>query len=160
MLVAFFESVKYTGHFFPIAFLRIYLGWQYMTQSYEKIQGQYLDEPHLAALINKWLHKSDSPEWYKQVMETVVVPYWQFFAYSTTVIELLVGISFLAGFLVRPTAILAAVLSLNFVMIGDPEMLPFHTTTLAVNLTLAWLGAGRCVGFDYFFFKRHRGLWW
>jgi thiosulfate dehydrogenase (quinone) large subunit len=31
---------------------------------------------------------------------------------------------------------------------------------LVLFLILAWLGAGRCLGLDYFFYKRDRGMWW
>ena len=36
----------------------------------------------------------------------------------------------------------------------------FYKTILAVHVMMAWVGAGRCLGFDYYFFKRRRGIWW
>jgi thiosulfate dehydrogenase [quinone] large subunit len=35
-----------------------------------------------------------------------------------------------------------------------------HKLHFVLFLVLAWLGAGRCLGLDYFFYKRDRGIWW
>lgn len=32
MLVAFLESIKYTGHLLPVVFLRVFLGYYYLLQ--------------------------------------------------------------------------------------------------------------------------------
>jgi thiosulfate dehydrogenase [quinone] large subunit len=44
--------------------------------------------------------------------------------------------------------------------ISGPASEDFYKTILAIHLILAWVGAGRCLGFDYYFFKRRRGFWW
>ena len=160
MIVAFFESVKYAGHVFPIAFLRIFVGYHYLQEATNKTQGEYLVQPQLAGMVNEWLNKGLLPLWYQNWLEAVVVPYWQIFAYLATVLQIAVGISFLVGFFVRPMALLACLISLNFVFVAEPSQVPLHKVFFAVNLTLAWFGAGRCLGLDYFFFKRHRGIWW
>jgi thiosulfate dehydrogenase [quinone] large subunit len=71
-----------------------------------------------------------------------------------------IGISFLIGFLVRPTALLGALLMLNFIFAGGDAATSLQQTFLALFIVLFWVGAGRCLGFDYFFYKRQRGLWW
>ena len=160
MIVAFFESVKYAGHLFPIAFLRIFVGYFYLQEASSKAQGEYLVQPQLAGMVNEWLNKGMLPQWYQNWLEAIVVPYWQVFAYLATVGQVLLGISFLAGFLVRPMALIAALISLNFVFMAESSQMGLHKMFFAVNVTLAWFGAGRCLGFDYFFFKRNRGIWW
>jgi thiosulfate dehydrogenase [quinone] large subunit len=160
MLVAFFESIKYVGHFLPLAFLRIFMGYYYFNDAMTKYQGDFLIQPRLAATVSEWLPSSVAPDWYKQFLEMTVIPHWQVFAYGMVALEFTIGISFLLGYLVRPVALLGVFLSLNYVMASGPASVDLNKTFLAINLTMAWLGAGRCLGFDYFFFKRRRGIWW
>ncbi len=160
MLVAFFESLKYVGHFFPIAFFRIYFGYLFVEKGLDKFYGDYLIQPRLAASISEYLPHSDAPQWYIQVMENLVVPNWQFFAYSLAYLEVVVGLCVVFGILMRPMSLLGVVLCLNQIYISPGSQGDYHSLNLLLFLTLGWLGAGRCLGFDYYFFKRHRGLWW
>jgi len=160
MIVAFFESFKYVGHMFPMALLRIYMGLFFIGSAYSHYEGDYLYQPRLAATINEWLPLSLAPDWYKSFVEAVVVPNWQIFAYTITYCEFLIGFSLLIGFLVRPMSILGFFLCLNFIYFSSPDVSVLYKTYLAIFVTMAWLGAGRCLGFDYFFFKRQRGIWW
>jgi thiosulfate dehydrogenase [quinone] large subunit len=160
MLVAYLESVKYVGHLFPVALLRIYLGVCFLSGALNRYQGDYLSQPRIAAAITEWAPGSSAPDWYKDFLDRVVVPNWQLFAYCVVYFGFLVGISFVLGFFVRPVATLAAVVTLNFIYTSAPEVVEMHQLHLVLFLTLAWLGAGRCLGFDYFFYKRDRGLWW
>lgn len=160
MFVAFFESIKYVGHLWPLSFLRIFIGYHFLQSAIERFEGDYLLQPRLAAAINEYLPQSDAPYWYSSFLENVVVPNWQIFAYSITYCEFLIGICFLIGFLVRPVAILGLLLSLNAIFTSAPALTELYVAYLAIFLTMALLGAGRCLGFDYFFFKRNRGIWW
>lgn len=160
MIVAFFESFKYSGHLFPVAFLRIFLGYHYLQVALQKMQEGYLAQPQLAGVVNEWLNQGLVPLWYQNWIESVVVPYWQVFAYFATILQIVVGVSFLLGFLVRPFALLASLISLNFIFVADPSQIAIHKLFFAINFTLAWFGAGRCLGVDYFFFKKNRGIWW
>jgi len=160
MIVAYLESVKYVGHLFPIAILRIYLGWTFLVTAWLRYTGEYLTQPRLVNSITEWGPTSQAPDWYMTFLDQVVVPHWQIFAYCIVYFGFLVGISFLLGFFVRPVALLAAIVTLNFVFNSSPEAVEMHKLHLVLFLILAWLGAGRCMGLDYFFFKRDRGLWW
>lgn len=160
MLVAFFESIKYVGHMFPLALLRVYMGYYFLLQAMQRYEGDYLVQPRLAATISEWLPFSSAPDWYRQILESTVVPNWQFFAYTLTYFEFLIGLSFIVGFLVRPIALVGVFLSLNYIYISGSHSLDLSKFHLITFLVLAWLGAGRCLGMDYFFFKRKRGIWW
>ena len=160
MLVAFLESFKYVGHLFPVVLLRAFVGWFYLKQALIKYSGEFLYRPVLAHQLSEWLPQSDAPLGYKAFIEEFVIPNWQAFAYGITALEFLVAISFLVGFLVRPIGVLAALLSFNLAMLSGPAQESFYLTLVVVHLTLAWLGAGRCFGVDYFFYKRQRGIWW
>jgi thiosulfate dehydrogenase [quinone] large subunit len=160
MLVAYLESVKYVGHLFPVAVLRLYVGWTFLGTAWSRYQGDYLTQPRIVSAITEWGPTSPAPDWYKDFLDKVVLPNWQIFAYCVVYFGFLVGVSFLLGFFVRPVAVLAAVVTLNFIYNSSPEAVELHKLHFVLFMLLAWLGAGRCLGLDYFFFKRDRGLWW
>lgn len=160
MLFAFLESIKYVGHFLPLAFLRIFVGYYYFNDALGKYQGDFLVQPHLAASIAEWLPQSFAPDWYRQFLEMTVIPHWQIFAYGITFLEFAIGLSFIAGYFVRPFALMGVLLSINYLMASGPTSLELQRVFLAINVTMAWLGAGRCLGIDYYFYKRRRGIWW
>lgn len=160
MIIAFLESIKYVGHFFPLVILRVFMGSWFLRQALVKYNGDYLVQPKLAAAINEFLPNSDAPEWYRNILDSVVVPHWQIFAYSLMYFEFIIGIGLILGFLTRPLALLAAFIAWNYGYNCAPDLIPLYSLQLVVCLVLSWLGAGRCLGLDYFFFKRQRGLLW
>lgn len=160
MFVAFFESVKYVGHLVPIAFLRIFLGYFYLETALRKFQSDFLYRPRLAAELAEILPSLQAPVWYRTWVETFFIPQWQSLAFTLTALEFAIAISYLLGYVVRPVALLAALLSLNQLALATSGQEQLARTLTAIHLTLAWVGAGRCLGIDYYFFKRRRGLWW
>lgn len=160
MFVAFFESVKYVGHLLPISFLRVFLGYYYLNQALQKYRGDYLLRPKLAAQVAEILPSLQIPEWYRSLVNSYFIPHWQMFAFTVTGIEFAIAFSYLLGYVVRPVALLGVLLSLNMLAISGPQNEDLYKTFLAIHLTMAWIGAGRCLGFDYYFFKRRRGIWW
>lgn len=160
MIYSFFESVKYAGHLLPIAFLRIFLGWFYFQSAVVQYQGEFLKNPRLAAQVEESLPHSHAPIWFREFLETVVIPHWQIFAYLLTISGFVIGLSYLIGYAVRPFAILATILAWTFFWATGIANADFYRILIAVNFSLGWLGAGRCLGIDYYFFKRHRGIWW
>lgn len=160
MLVSFFESIKYVGHFYPIAILRFYLGYYFFNTAYEHLDGEFLRQPRLAATIMDHLPTAVVPIWYSHFLQHVVVPNWQFFAYFLTYCEFIVGISFLIGFLVRPASLIGLIMTLNLIYaVGDSSGVNYQLFVI-LFIVMLWVGAGRCLGIDYFFYKRQRGLWW
>lgn len=160
MLVAFFESVKYVGHLFPVAFLRIFVGHLYLTSALDKYYGDFFRHPRLAESIQRGLDLRIAPHWYQQFLENIVLPHGQVCSYIFFGMELLVGISFLLGYMVRPFAVIGLFLCFHFLCLNNGPFADLQRMFVAVHITLAWLGAGRCLGIDYFFYKRHRGLLW
>lgn len=161
MLVAFVESIKYIGHLLPVAFLRVFLGYYYFNQALLQLGSDFLTHAYLAEDIRNHLPRSTAPEWYKSFLETIVIPNWQIFASAITAIQLVIGISYILGYLVRPTSFLAIVLGLNMMLaLGQAQSELQVAFVLVVHFTLGWLGAGRCLGLDYYFYKRRRGIWW
>lgn len=160
MFVAFFESIRYVGHLWPVAFLRVFTGYYYLNQALSKINGEFLNQPKLAEQISQWLPTSHAPHLYQDVLDQVVVPYWNIFAHLIAGTELVIAISLLLGYLVRPLSVVAIFVCINYLWVSAPELSTFYKTLIAVHITLGWIGAGRCLGIDYYFYKRMRGIWW
>jgi len=160
MFAAFLDSVKYVGHLIPVAFLRIFMGYYYLQLALNKFYGDFLNRPRLAAQIADILPGLAAPDWYKSFVERMVIQHWQGFAFVILGLEFIIAISYLLGYVVRPVAILGFFLSLNMLILMGSQTDDFYRTFMAIHLMLAWVGAGRCLGFDYFFFKRKRGIWW
>ncbi len=160
MLYSFLESVKYVGHLIPISFLRIFLGYYYLEMALQKVQSEFLYRPVIAELIGEWLPNSRAPHWYKVLFGTYLLPHWQGLAFAIVGLEMAIGLSYLIGYVVRPVALLGVLLCLNQLYINGPNFEAHNKLLLAVHFMFAWLGAGRCLGVDYYFYKRQRGLWW
>lgn len=160
MFVAFLESIKYTGHLLPVVFLRVFLGYYYLLQAIAKYKGDFLTRPRIAEQISEFLPASDAPNWYKLFVTAWFIPHWQTLAFIITGLEFAIAVSYLAGYVVRPMALLAVLLCLQMHYISAPGSDQLIVTFLGIHLCLAWIGAGRCVGLDYYFYKRRRGLWW
>lgn len=159
MIVAFFESIKYVGHLFPLAFLRVFIGYFYLNQALLKYNGDFLTHPRLANLMTESLVLGTGPLWYQELLQSVAIPQWKVVSIAVVLAEFLIAISFLLGYLVRPIAILGVLLS-AFYFTLYPQQDLLYKTFIAIHITLLWLGAGRCLGFDYYFYKRNRGIWW
>ncbi len=160
MFAAFFESVKYVGHLLPLSFLRVFLGYSYLQMAMLKLNSDYLSRPRLAAEVAEILPSLQAPLWYKNAIETMLIPHWQTFAFIVMGLEFAIAISYLLGYVVRPVAVIAAIMALNQLILAGNVSDDLPRLLLAIHLLMAWVGAGRCLGFDYYFFKRRRGLWW
>lgn len=160
MLLSFIESLKYVGHLLPISFLRIFLGLYYVDQAVKFYKTDFLLRPRLADSVAEFLPTSQAPEWLKFFLSNQIVPHWQFFAFAVWSLYVMIGISYSIGYVVRPVAIIGAMLSILFLFISGPVSEDFYKTLIVIHVMFAWLGAGRCLGVDYYFFKRRRGIWW
>ena len=160
MLVSFLESIKHVGHIYPVALLRIYLGYHYLNLGFDHLKDEFLTQPRLAATIVERLAQPDLPHWYTYVLQFIVVPNWQLVAYFITYCYFIIGISLLIGFMVRPVSLLGVFLTVNFIYAGVESAIISQQTFLILFIVLFWIGAGRCLGVDYYFYKRQRGLWW
>lgn len=160
MLLSFFESFKYLGHIWPIALLRIFIGYIFLNAGLDKIQMNYLTEPILQETLYRWMSQGIDNSMYTKFLQYVVLNNWQVFSYLVTFGEIAVGLSFIIGFLVRPAALAAIFMNYNFMMAGGLEAQTVNQILIAVNLMLFSVSAGRSIGFDYYFFKKVRKIWW
>ncbi len=136
------------------------MGYYFLQMSMERFDGPFLIEPRLAHTIADSLPRASLPGWYENFLKEIVIPNWQAFAYLLTYCELLIGISYLLGFMVRPVSALGILLLLNYIYGGGAASVAFQQTFLVLFIVMMWMGGGRCLGLDYYFYKRHRGIWW
>jgi len=160
MLASFFESTKFIAHLLPVSFLRVFLGYLYLEQAFNHVKLGWLDKPILSLKVTQILANNSLSEWNRIILESVAVPYWLEVAFVIILLELAVGISYLIGYLVRPMALFAAAMLWLQIGISEPGDIMNLKIMLVVNIFLAWIGAGRVLGFDYYFYKKHRGIWW
>lgn len=160
MLTAFFESIKYVGHLYPVAVLRIYIGYFWFNEGLTKYKDNifasqlYIEDLQGQELIARL------PELYQALFQSLVVPYWGLWSHGFMMTEVLIGIGLMLGFLTRPLGMIAIIICVHYSILGSEIVALLYSTFSAILLTLVVVGAGRCVGFDYYFFKRNRGILW
>lgn len=160
MFTAFFESIKYVGHLYPVAFLRIFLGYYWLNQSLTEYQtGLFTSQVYIDQVMSSD-YIANFPSWYRWFFENLVYPYWSMMSHGILIASFLVGLSLVIGFMVRPFGIIGIIICFNYVLFGSGYQNLLYSTFIAMFVTIVAIGAGRCVGFDYYFYKRNRGLWW
>jgi thiosulfate dehydrogenase [quinone] large subunit len=160
MIISFFESFKYIGHLWPVSLLRIFVGSIFLRAGLEKIHNGFLQNPVLQDILAKWSLAGTNHPSYAIFLHDWVSPHWKLFSHLVAFGEIFVGLSFILGFMVRPAAVIAIFMNINFMLAAGMEAQVVNTILIVVNLTLLLLSAGRCIGMDYYFYKRVRGLWW
>jgi thiosulfate dehydrogenase [quinone] large subunit len=160
MITELLESLKYVGHYFAVCFLRVYVGIHIFNLGWLKYQSNYLSEPQLAAQINEFLKLGSHPALIEYFYIELVRPYWSLFSQVQLSLEIATGLLLIFGFLVRPAVILLLIYFWFFSYIQDPILWPWIGVMSAVLFSLGWAGAGRCLGVDYYFYKRYRGFLW
>lgn len=160
MLQAYFESIKYVGHLLPMSFLRIFLGYFYFDLVFKDWRQFIIGVGGYSDIFVDALNKSQIPAWYRLVLSEHVIPNWHTYAFIIIGLQLVVGVSYIIGYVVRPVSMLAVLLCLNYLTIFPFEREIFFKLLISCHIMLAWVGAGRCLGLDYYFYKRRRGLWW
>ena len=111
-------------------------------------------------LFMEALGRSNMPYWYRIFLSEHLMPHWNIYAFVLVGIQLIIGLSYILGYVVRPTSILAILFCLNYLVISTSSHEFFFKLMMACHLFMAWVGAGRCLGLDYYFYKRYRGMWW
>ena len=162
MIISFLESIKYVGYTFPLSFFRIYLGYLFFKKAMSKTHDGYLSYLDMMTNISERVFMDPDPNWYEKFLTQVVISEanWKLFAYITTYCEFMIGLSFLIGFLVRPISVLGMLLSLHYIWAQGPFGSEIYQLFFALFVVTLWMGAGRSLGLDYFFYKRHRGWLW
>jgi len=161
MIAAFLESIKYVGHMWPVAILRILLGYKYLDGAIARIQEGYLEHAYISErLILTTGEVAASSSLYYDIFKGLAQTQWLAMTYVFIGIELIVGAAYLIGYCVRMAGILGLILSLHIFLFFDFPSAPAQVYLFYIHLLFLFLGAGRCLGLDYYFYKSRRGLLW
>lgn len=160
MLQAYFESIKYVGHLLPISFLRIFLGYYYIQQAIQGWKIHILGNSLVSDMLVEALNKTQIPFWYRLFISEHMSAHWGVYAFILVGVQFIIGLSYIIGYVVRPASVLGFLLCLNYLILASSNQEILFKLLMACHVLLAWVGAGRCLGFDYYFYKRYRGIWW
>ncbi len=160
MLQAYFESIKYVGHLLPISFLRIFLGYFYLDLAFKDWKQFHIGVGGYSDIFVEALNKPQTPAWFRLLLSEQIIPYWQIFAFIMIGLQFAIAVSYIVGYVVRPISFLAMLLCMVYILVFSVDQEMFFKLLIACHILLAWVGAGRCLGIDYYFYKRRRGMWW
>ena len=159
MFASFLESIKYVGHMYPVAFIRLFVGYQSLAMAFSRISDHYLEHAHISEKL-KLSSGGQDPSFYFELFKTLIQGQWLVMTYLILFIEFLVGCSYILGFGVRLTSLWGMLLSLHMYLYFDFESSAGQIYLFYLHLIFFLLGAGRCLGLDYHFYKSRRGLLW
>lgn len=160
MILSFLESLKHTGGLKSVALLRIYIGFFYLEKFLKKINSDFLNQPLFASELNESLSKILISPPYKTFIENIVIHNWLVSSYLVVIAEGAIAISYILGYLTRPIAIIACLLVVFFISVSPASSVESLRLLLAIHVTFLLIGGGRCLGVDYYFYKKDRGLLW
>lgn len=159
MLASYLESIKYVGHMYPVAFVRILLGYQSLSMVVSRINTGYLEHAYISERLNLSAG-GENPGLYFELFKNLIQGQWLPMTYILIISEIAIGCSYILGFGVRIASLLGMLLSLHIYLYFDFQSSPGQIYLFYVHLLFFLLGAGRCLGLDYYFFKSRRGLLW
>lgn len=91
--------------------------------------------------------------WAAWIFDSIIVPNAELFSYVTIAIQILFGVAFVVGFAVRPLALIALVMDVNIMMLGNSRIPPFFAV---LHLFVLVSGAGHYYGLDGWILDRIR----
>lgn len=144
---------------YPVAFVRIVLGYQYLSMVISRVNNGYLDHPYISERLNLSMGGGSSGLYF-EIFKSLIQSQWLVMTYVLILLEVVIGISYILGFGVRIASLLGMILSLHIYFFFEFQTSPGQVYLFYVHLLFFTLGAGRCLGLDYYFFKSRRGLLW
>lgn len=160
MVRSFLESIKYVGHLWPVALFRFYMGFYYINSAFSRVDLGYLEHAYINEKVSLIEVKNNLANIYFNFLKTFVSEYWYIFSYGLIVAELVIGVSFILGLGVRFSTVLGMFLTFNLIWFFDFSDQAAQLFIFLIHLLFFLLGAGRCLGIDYHFYKSRRGLLW
>lgn len=135
----------------PIALLRIYVGYYFLLQGHQKWQSDFAGSNWVARRIGE-VPPLDLYPWYKRLLLDLIAPHQEFFGYLVIIGELAVGACLLIGLFARLSAVIGLFLVANFYLgvgMARGGIILAHQQIFFVALAvLALSSSGRALGLD------------
>ena len=160
MISSFLESIKYVGHLWPVALIRIIFGYRYISLSMDRIHSGYLEHAYINEYFNLNGPIFPIPDFYFNFFKNLVQSQWLAMTFIFIGLEILIGISYILGFGVRLFALFGLLLSSHIYLFFNIQYGTGQIYIFYLHLLFLLIGAGRCLGIDYYYFKSRRGLFW
>jgi len=160
MVAAYLESIKYIGHLWPIALMRVFIGTLYAQLALGRLNEGYLDHPFLSEKMQIAGESFVAGGMYFEMLKSTIQNNWYLASAILIGCELLISGAYFIGFGVRVVGLLAMLLSIHSYLFfgavgGESQFYLFY-----IHLMFVLMGAGRCLGLDYYFYKSRRGILW
>jgi thiosulfate dehydrogenase (quinone) large subunit len=130
--------------------VRLYVGWQWLTEGLDKAQTSGWVGAERGAFITTWVTRAlsktqgahpDVQGWYGGFLQTVVLPHAAFWSYAVTYGEIAVGLGLIVGLFTGVAAFFGTVMNGSYLLAGTVSVNPI-LFALASLLVLAWKTAG------------------
>lgn len=132
-----------------IGLMRISIGVLFLKAAFGKISaGSDWPERMLGFLSNQ----KNTPDWYRTIVESVVVPNAELFGFLTAYGELALGLALVLGVMTRPALLAGVFMVANFFFAkGAPFWAPSNHDSLyiLIMLMLYFNAPGHVLGFDH-----------
>lgn len=137
--------------------IRAYVGWQWLTAGWEKINSPSWVGADAGKALTGFLKGSlaktagvhpDVQSWYGYFLEHFVINHVTFWSYLVAWGEVVVGIALIVGIFVGAAAFFGFFMNLNYLLAGTVSTNPI-LLVLSIGLILAWRVAGY-IGADRF----------
>lgn len=158
IFISYLESFKYVGHLWPVALIRLWVAAFYFQVVSSQIDKGLLSYPLLSEQLRLKTGGVDSLNNYVSACSELFQTQWEVFSYAIVILGGVASASYLIGYLVRPVALIMATVSLHMWLLF--ELHDSQLVLMMLHLLFCLLGAGRCLGVDYYFYKSRRGLLW
>lgn len=138
----------------PIALLRVYMGYFFLSAGLGKLFGGFLSKPILLGIVNGYVKEGRIP-FFQSFLTDVVIPNVAIFNYLVVFGEALLGISLILGLFLRLSTLLGIFMNLNFYFACPKQAQNLNKTFIIIETVLFLLAAGRVYGLDALLKKRY-----
>lgn len=126
-----------------VLIMRILFGVGWFLAGLTKIMGKtgevsWYTQPEvfLTDYLNKALHKSNVPDFYKYFLNDVALHHVTFLNYTIPIIQMILGIFLILGFMILPAICICLFMQINFILSGNMNLLSLTLYTSAFGLLL------------------------
>ncbi|NBI28957.1 DoxX family protein [Chengkuizengella marina] len=160
MFVKFLRNNIYASIVF--LFFRLYLGWEWLTAGWDKINGDFDASGYLKGAVGKATGEHPAVQtWWANFLEGFAIPNVGLFNFLVAWGEFLVGLALLLGIFTTFAALMGIVMNFAFLLSGTTSTNP-QMVILTIFILVAGANAGK-IGLDYYvvpyvrnLFKRNR----